>query len=169
MILEFFKKLIKIKWIILVYVLLVMYIMTWSPKEYNKSFNGLYYRLSGSSVKKGYTVTLKGKWKDPLFAHDRFKGKIILDGKEYNTFELKFDSLNGTYISGITNSGKSYTLGKIYFNESYDNFTITLYEKVGINSYSWDSEDGLMFTSGVNNRSEAIKIANEHIKEIELK
>lgn len=129
MVLRVLKYINKYRNIIIIYFLILAYFLTWVPKEFNHSF----------------------------------------DGVKYNVFELKFDEFNSASINGLKDSGASFSLGYIYFDKAYESFTITLYEKKGLNSYRWNPENGLMVTAPAQNRAEAVELANYHLQKKMIK
>lgn len=169
MISKIFKHVRKYRIIYIIYALILVYLLTWLPKEYNTSFERVLYRLNSNGIIKETKVTFEGDIIKPIYGRIRYSGAIIIDDEKYNILELKFDEFNRASIDGLKNSGESFSLGKIYFDESYESFTITLFEKSGLNSGGWNSEDGLVITAPAKDRLEAIELANYHLKEMTSK
>ncbi|SKC68737.1 hypothetical protein [Maledivibacter halophilus] len=169
MVLRVLKYINKYRNIIIIYFLILAYFLTWVPKEFNHSFDGVKYRLNSDKIIKETRVVFEGVLIKPIFGGNSFSGTITIDGVKYNVFELKFDEFNSASINGLKDSGASFSLGYIYFDKAYESFTITLYEKKGLNSYGWNPENGLMVTAPAQNRAEAVELANYHLQKKMIK
>lgn len=144
-----------------IFVLFIIYLLSWQPKECYYTFKGVMYRLNDTGVIKETSVSFDGKEIKPIFGRVRYFGSIIIDNEKYNIFEKKFDKYNSAQLDYFTDSGSCGSLGNIYFDKSYDKLTITLNEKTGLNSYGWGTDDGLMISAPATNREEALIITNE--------
>lgn len=144
-----------------IFILFIIYLLSWQPKECYYTFEGVLYRLNDNGIIKETSISFDGKEIKPIFGRVRYFGSIIIDDEKYNIFEKKFDKYNSTKLYYFTDSMSFGILGEIYFNNSFERFTMTLYEKTGPNSHGWGTDDGLMISAPATNREEALIITNE--------
>src|SRR5690606_24904321 len=87
----FMKPIFKIMTILALLALVVIIFLLYylSPKEINKSFEGIVYRIGSenSNYEEKVSVSVKGTLKNNLFEATTFKGAITIDGTEES---LKF-------------------------------------------------------------------------------
>lgn len=83
---------------------------------------------------------------------------MILEGEEL-LVDLSFDKYNSTLLYAFNKSGHIISIGDLYINNEFSDFTICLYEKEnGVNS--WNSESGFMFSTTETDRLSALKLSN---------
>lgn len=155
------KRIKKYSIISIIFVLLIIYLLSWQPRKCNDSFEGVLYRLNNNGIIKETKVSFEGGLIKPIFGRIRFRGFITIDDTKYNICEIKFDRYNSAQLLYFTDSGSSSSLGTIYLDKTYERFTIQLYEKEDYNVYGWSAKDGLMISAPASNRDVALEITNE--------
>lgn len=156
----------KYRYILIIYILVVAYLLTWIPKEFIYSFTGVKYRLNSDVLMEEATISFDGTIIKPLLGGRTYRGTITVNDIEYNIVELEFDKFNSAHIVYFEDYGAIRSFGTIFFDKSFESFTIKIFEKKGGNASGWSSEDGLMITAPATNREKAIELANYHVQKM---
>lgn len=159
----------KMLFYIMLTLVIALCIFYFYPKNLNKEYNAIKYRLGDSSDSENIKISIDGYISKRLFRGDRFRGSINIGGKQLKEIDLRFDSTRRATIYYMdAGSDSYYTYGTMVSNNMKDSFTILIFEadekeKASAGS-SWSSKDGLMISAPANNRSEALDISNRLMK-----
>lgn len=157
------EKLLKKKYIIRLSILLVIIAVlslciyySW-PRNININYDGVKYQAANQNTYENVKVNVEGKLRKKLFSGEAdFNGKIIVDGitLDYSNYPLTFTN-KGTGVLDSIKSGNIITYGSIIISNSFDNFTIMIYE-----NGEWSSKDGWLISAPCRNRKEAEATSN---------
>ena len=143
---------------IIAYILLI-YLLLNSDNSIDQTFIGTKYQLGHEEYIEKMEITFKGRYSNPIIGRKRFKGVVILDGEEL-LIDLKFDKYNSTVLHALKKSGHIISIGHLYIEPDFNEFTICLFEKEnGVSS--WNSESGFMFSTTASNRVAALNLSNK--------
>ncbi|MCY6355679.1 hypothetical protein [Clostridium sp. ZS2-4] len=169
---------IKIILSILLGALVSIYVYTALPRPYNKTFQGIKYRLGKANTQyvEKVTISINGKLSKDFIFGKKFVGKIKINDleipKEIEELELKFDEFNRASIDYLffTESYKPIrpSYGTIYIDDNFSQLTINILEPEDLYAHSkqWNSGNGLMISAPASNRKEALEIPNVLMKDI---
>ncbi|MFC4776111.1 hypothetical protein ACFO9Q_04940 [Paenibacillus sp. GCM10023252] len=145
-----------------------------TPKQYNRTLEGVYFQLGNDQVFERIKIQFKGKIRNQINGSKSFKGNLKFEGNEIpkvpedrTELELLYHGGNfSSVFSGfriIDEAGRVtadiYQYGMIYINNNFTEFTIALTNLD--NEETWNPTNGLMITAPVDNREEAIKISQK--------
>jgi hypothetical protein len=158
---------------IIIGIVIGIYIISIWPKTYNKTFDGIKYRLRSNEEFEEVTIVFDGKLTRNFILGNKFVGTLKIGNidipskkSESEQITLDFNKNNWTTIDEAiwTNEEpKLISYGEIYFDKKFEHFTIAWKEKDG-DGYTWNSGTGLMITAPVKGREEAIKLSNQLMK-----
>lgn len=170
----------------MIVIVLPLYIYARWPISLNMDYPAVRYRLGVEN--KGEVsqihVSINGKIKKDFLLRKRFKGYIDISGIDdlniepvkiqYSDVELdmRIDDFNRgslTYFD-YKKHLQSHSPGTIYFDPTFSNLTIGLYEFTkgsdGTKHGSWSGSDGITVSAPATNREEALAITNAIFKEM---
>ncbi|MCY6957747.1 hypothetical protein [Clostridium brassicae] len=161
-------------------ILILIYLYTALPRTYNKTFQGIKYRLgkTNNQFVEKVTISINGKLSENLIFGKKFVGKIKVNDLEFpkqnerKEIELKFDEFNrssiGYYFINKSQTFSNVLYGTIYINDDFNQLTINIMEPEDLyaSSKQWTGVNGLMISAPASNRKEALKISNTLMKYI---
>jgi len=173
------KRRIIISIIILLAAFTILLVMLYYPKDISINTEGIKYQLGNENrdTVKTIKIEINGKLYRSITGNKSFVGTIYLEGEgipvpiEHRGLNIKF----GTELQGGINyfyydelsKPKTFTLGGIYINEDFSEFTIFTYDRSnGSTQGSWSADNGYMISAPAKDRDEALKISNELMKNI---
>lgn len=157
------KKVLKVSFFILIFIFVLVLLIIIYPKKYEKDFTGIIYRLGKENQEycESVSISFKGKLTRLPLLNNKYVGDIIIGDKKMLEGTLEFDSHNSAII--FDSNLNSY--GQVYFDDDYNNLTITVFEPTGsVSEKGWDGENGLMISAPATCREEALHISNELMK-----
>ncbi|GGA65659.1 hypothetical protein [Ornithinibacillus halotolerans] len=167
--------------IIIALLFLSLIILYFYPKNYDETFEGVYYQLGNSDLLEPVIIELKGITQNHITGRKSFEGEIDIQVDEEMIFPDEWDDWQISLPNGgpgnlfsETKYGKEnfmnwYSAGWVYTNKKMDQFSIMLYEKKSDESSgSWSGEDGFLITFPAMTREEALKISDELITSFTL-
>ncbi|MCT4598137.1 MAG: hypothetical protein N4A50_09710 [Vallitalea sp.] len=150
--------------------IVVIYIIMLIPRDFNKTYEGVKYRLGdkGNITLEKVTIEFKGEVFRDLILKEKFRGKLkindfIIPQKEClkESFVIDFEYHNRIKIEDLNldryaNRMKRTFYGDLYMNRSRKKLSIVVLE-----DGKWSSEDGLIISAPSTTREEALEITNE--------
>ncbi|MCY6355224.1 hypothetical protein [Clostridium sp. ZS2-4] len=166
--------------VILFVVLVLAYVYIAFPRTYNKTFQGIKYRLgeTNNQFTEKVTISINGKLSNDFIFGKKFVGKIKINDLEFpkenelKEIKLKFDKYNRSNIQYyFVNKAQTFsqvTYGPIYINDDFSQLTINIMEpqNLYIPNKKWIGDNGLMIAAPASNRKEALQISNSLMKYI---
>ena len=150
------------------------------PNRYEISIktSGVLSRLGDEDFYEQKDIYIDGVYTRSIFRQDIFNGKFIIEGFDFTSdgsiITLHADSNVGAamlYVNleGINRGshiGNYNILGTIFFSPKFKNFTVLISESTDNPALrSWSGESGLFLSSPAGNRSEALRVLHELLKE----
>lgn len=123
------------------------------------------YQLNNPEHEETVEIYIKGYMYNYLFKTDRFVGQIIFDNMAFTQMEM-FDAVfySGSaaihYYEVVNGEVQGESLGSLIVGDSFDNFTILIYDKSVENS-GWSSKDGYFIALPSDSRDSALSKLKE--------
>lgn len=158
--------------------LIVLSVLYFYPRKFNRKYSGVAYRLGDSAYSENIKISFDGYLSKRLFKGDKFQGEINIGDKKLIRIILKFSSSNSPYgedsahIDYYDESLEAYkNYGAIVARNIKDEFTICVLEadKDNKGGSSWSSKNGLMVSAPASSRSEALDISKSILGDMKLK
>ncbi|MBO0586864.1 hypothetical protein [Sporosarcina sp. E16_8] len=148
------------------------------PKQYTVNLEGVKYQLGteNNHFTEPITIRIDGKLQQSLTGSKTFKGTIDIDDEkipvpeDQRGLEIMFqDNGGGPIVYSYFENGRpgTYGYGVLYTNSNFSEVTIATFQKdeTDLSNRGWTSENGQMITAPAANRTEALKISNELMKD----
>lgn len=159
----------------LLLIIIIVTINYFYPRTVHFTASGIQYQLGSEHHEhtKTVTVMVDGKVKKKLNGERNFVGRIDIPELELpipehaELVEMPLDENNAavmTYTFVESGMPYLYSVGRIFFNDAFNELTIllTTYEAEG--KGSWSSEDGMMLSAPANSRAQALGISSKLMK-----
>lgn len=140
-------------------------------KSIRNYVKGVFYKLGDGDdvIFNDLAISIEGNIIKKVFRRKKFVGNIIIEdinrlnfGKYIEDFkvDLKLDRYRSAELEFPSNDAKRNFLGRIFFHEDFNLFTIMINEETEDNTYGWRPVKGFMLTS-TTTREEALVISNQ--------
>ncbi len=111
--------------------------------EFNHSYTGQYYSMNDIEKDNIIDLSFDGNVKKGIYGFSSFEGTMLFMGKEYEVMMSKLPYKDITlYIVDENSDDYLIILGKVLFEDAYEDITIVFYQDDddGIKSISWTDE-----------------------------
>lgn len=160
--------------VITIYIVYFLY-----PKNIHVNIQGIKYRLGTENIEteKSIHINIEGKLFRSITGNKTFKGFIDIEGEEINVPQDQRELVirfyrgnNGVVVYTYIENGlpKIHQYGTMFVNHDFSKVTLLVTDKIyneGNESGSWAAENGQMISAPANNRTAALSISNELMKE----
>lgn len=147
------------------------------PKSYSVTLEGVKYRLGAENEAslEPVAIHMYGTMKRSLTGKGMFKGTIDVVGEilpvpaDKRKLKINFNrDHSGQIIYGYYEDGQPwvYSYGVIYVNNDLSKITIAVFDKDEAGGGGWTGADGLMITAPADDRTNALKVANELMNDV---
>jgi len=148
--------------LIVITIAVISAVIYFKPREIDTEYNGIMYRLGDADYSENIKIKISGYLTKGVFKGDKFRGNIIIGGKERSGLLIEFDdSHRGLlyYLDRYTGESEVYNI----ISENLEKeITLCVLEKNGHGS-SWSEGDGLMISAPADNRKQALEISKRLI------
>ncbi|MDB5084558.1 MAG: hypothetical protein JWN30_1444 [Bacilli bacterium] len=161
---------------IIILVLVGVFVFYTYPRQVSQSINGVEYRLgTAQSDVIPIIIDINGKLSRSLKGNRTFIGTIHITGAsipnpdENRQLQIKFDNKGqGRMVYGYFESGTPFMheYGIIFTNNDFSTFTIEEFVPEGNGSGGWMASNGLMMSGPASNRTQALNISNDLMKDV---
>lgn len=143
----------------LVIIAMIFAITSIDKTEINTALTGVKIQFGNESLASEVKFEISGTINKSLVSGEVFSGKLMMNQEAYKFQRLKGDSKNSVTVTKIVD-GLTTTFGKLYYDDDVTKFVLLL--------NGWDENDGLMIVAPSTNRSEAIQLMEEILKDGDL-
>lgn len=153
--------------ILIPFLLGVVYIYYRTPKLVIVEYQGIYYQLGNRELAEERPVSFEGQLTRGLWLEDSFQGTITIGEEVLQKVNIRLPKdgpIVITYLDEATGEYASY--GTLYTKDIKKSFTINIYQyDEATDSDGWSSADGFMLSAPARDRSEALELANQLMKD----
>jgi membrane protein YdbS with pleckstrin-like domain len=150
----------------IVMLVVVTYTILLIPREFNRSYEGVKFRLGDETeeILEKVRIEFKGTICRNFTLEETFKGSIRINDfaipseKNFQGF-VTIDLSHGDWLRESISYLGSRIYGNLYMSRDHNQLSIIIMEDNG-----WNSEDGLMITAPASNRKEALYVSNNVMK-----
>ncbi len=157
--------------ILLPFLLGVGYLYYRTPKLVKIEYQGIYYQLGNSEITEEIPVVFDGYLTRGLWLEDSFQGTITIGDATLNKVDIRLPKDGPSVIAYFDEATKDYTsYGALYTKDIKKSITISvnLYDKA-TDSDVWSSADGYMISAPAQDRTGALELSNQLMKDVLLK
>lgn len=156
--------------IFLILLSITLYVIWYSiPRRINLTYAGIKYQLGNPNKQEFVNIKIDGSYVYGILSKDSFQGSIKIGDENLTGLKLfvgeDYQLLN--YFD--EREGKFKIFGEIYIGKGFKDLTVCIRE----DNIKWTSKNGMMISAPSKDRTEALKISNElmrnAMKNIELK
>lgn len=151
--------------------LLVIGAVYFYPKKYNKTYNGIMYRIGDNTHNEKIQIVFDGEYYNRFFKKGVFRGNIIVGDKKLSNVELRFYAPYKamlTYYNESHLGGEYVDFGIVITDNLKKHFCIGIYEsnEKDTSGKGWSSDNGLIISAPARDISEADGIAKELLNKL---
>lgn len=157
--------------ILLPFLIGVGYLYYRTPKLVKIEYQGIYYQLGNPEMTEEIPVVFDGYLTRGLWLEDSFQGMITIGEATLNKVDIRLPKDGPSVILYYDDATKDYvTYGALYTKDIKKSFTIIVhqYDKE-TDSDSWSSADGYMISAPAQDRTEALELSNQLMKDVLVK
>jgi hypothetical protein len=145
--------------------LIILSVVYFYPKNFNKEYNGVIYKLGDNSYSENIKISFDGYLSKQLFKGDKFQGTINIGNKKFARVFMEFSNRNDAFVQYYDeNLGEYKIYGDMVSSNIKDRFIISVWEAANNGGSTWSSKNGLVVSAPANCRSEALDISNKLMK-----
>lgn len=143
----------------LIIIAMIFAITAIEKTEINKTLVGVKIQFGNETMASEIRFEIEGTMNKSLVSGEVFSGNLLMNQETYKFFRSKGDSKNSVTVNKIVD-GVTTTFGKLYYDEDVTKFVLLL--------NGWNENDGLMIVAPSANRSEALQLMEEILKDGEF-
>ncbi len=141
------------------------------PQKMERQYTGVEYRLGEEADEKVMMISVDGKLQKRFFNFDRFRGTLHLGEEQLNDIDVVLHP-DGSMLMGVSSeTGKREQYGVLYADETLEQFTVAVLEKVVLfgqesDERFWNIDRGLMISAPADHRQKAVAVSNERMSHL---
>lgn len=133
-------------------------------KNIDYKYNGIKYQIGNLEYEEPVNIEIRGKYVIGLFSpFDEFHGEITVGDKVFDYSDSTQEVYNYKKIPLTLKSGSKGLYGDVFYNNVFQQITITIRAQEGSNKYSWSSRDGWLISAPCKDRKQAVELSNKLI------
>lgn len=145
-------------------IIIIGYLYYTYPRVFQREYTGIQYRLGDNNFTEEITVMFDGYLIKSFIKGDTFQGKIKVGDQELGKNNFTLDEFGRGIISKADHS-----FGDVYFDNREEKLSICILEEDDKEKgLHWRQSDGLIIAAPASNRTEALEVSNELMKDVLL-